>query len=834
VTTGQSLLLQRLQPYKLRAAGPNKCTFFSPLREEKKPSGTLTFDGDNVLLYDFGDETEGAADRILDALGLTWPDVLPSRDNPIPKPARHDEKDAWKRARAAAKAGQLWTAGTKPGADQPYLQRKGLAPVETLREIDQPAAASILGYPPKLSNDELLTGRLLIAPIEVGAKLSTVELIDGSGRKCALFGGQKAGGYWASEELPAGDGEGLTFLIGEGVATCLSGHTATGYLAIAALSCGNLAAVGKYIRGRYWKAKIVFLADLGVGVTKSTEAARAVAGFVAVPDFGENPPEGTKDINDLHQAQGLEAVKACIEAATKPAPAEPVAPHAVIPAGRDGRRPARAFALTETGGAELLADRLAGDWRYCHERAQWARWAGKVWTFDGGDVAITERSKLVAREFHDEAKWADANDDARAKAFGQFALTAQRRQFRRAVIDLARSEPGILIPFSEFDRDAYLLNCQNGTVDLKTGQLRPHCREDKITRILPWSYDPAATCPRWERFLTEILPDAETVDFVRHAIGYTVTADTSEHVLFSCFGAGANGKSTLFNVLLYLFGPYGTTAPTSMLVAKQHESHPAEKIVLVAKRLVEFQEIPSGQRLNEALVKSLVSGDPDQARGMRENFVEFRPVAKLWLAGNHRLDIREQTDAIWRRYREIPFERAFAEEERDHGLEETLRGEVVGILAWSVRACLEWQRVGLGKSGKVLAATADFRAEADRLGPFLGERCAVAPSATVPRAALYREYCAWAEAQGDRHPLGERQFADLLRGRGFGACWTRSNGKQCRGWRGLELATNNTNNTFPPDSRLPPISFLSREGSGKTGGNVLSPVVGDPDGEEIS
>jgi len=214
---------------------------------------------------------------------------------------------------------------------------------------------------------------------------------------------------------------------------------------------------------------------------------------------------------------------------------------------------------------------------------------------------------------------------------------------------------------------------------------------------------------------------------------------------------------------------------------------------------------------------------------MRENFVEFRPVGKLWLAGNHRLDIREQTDAIWRRYREIPFERAFAEKEREHGLEETLRGEVVGILAWSVRACLEWRRIGIGKSGKVLAATADFRAEADRLGPFLGERCTVAPSATVPRAALYREYCAWSEAQGERYPLGERQFAELLRGRGFGACWTRSNSKRCRGWQGLEVAASNTGNTYPPDSPLPPISFSSREEIGKNRRNVLPPVAGSPD-----
>src|ERR1039457_4724215 len=148
-----------------------------------------------------------------------------------------------------------------------------------------------------------------------------------------------------------------------------------------------------------------------------------------------------------------------------------VAPDAVLAPSRSRHRPPSAFAMTETGGAELLADRLAGDWRYCQDRNLWVRWTGKNWAFDPGDVAITERTKLVAHEFLNEARWALKAEDPRAKAFAQFAATAQRRQFRRAIIDLARSEPGILIAFADFDCDAYLLNFQNGTLSLRTEKL---------------------------------------------------------------------------------------------------------------------------------------------------------------------------------------------------------------------------------------------------------------------------------------------------------------------------------------------------------------------------
>jgi putative DNA primase/helicase len=382
----------------------------------------------------------------------------------------------------------------------------------------------------------------------------------------------------------------------------------------------------------------------------------------------------------------------------------------------------------------------------------------------------------------------------------------------------------MLIPFADFDQDAYLLNFQNGTLSLRTGELRPHSRDDKITRILPWHYIPDAACPRWEKFLTEILPDAETVEFVRLGIGYSSTADVSEHVLFSCFGVGQNGKSVLLKTLLHVFGPYATTAPTSMLVAKQHESHPAEKMVLLGKRFVYFEEIPPGQRLNEALVKALVSGDPDQARGMRENFVGIHPVAKLWLAGNNRLDIREQTEGIWRRYREIPFERVIPEDQRDKQLEDKLRTEAPGILVWIVRACLDWQKHGLGKSSKVLTATADYRCEMDRIGPFLEERCTVAPSAMVPRASLYQAYLAWTQHQGS-HAVSDKAFAELMRGKGFVAGQSRINSKNTRVWHGVGLLDCNTCNTFPKESPYEPISFSSREDIGKNSRESVAGVA---------
>ncbi len=227
--------------------------------------------------------------------------------------AREEAGIARERADTAAKAAAILKVATEARADHPYLTRKQVSPVATLREIDASTAAAILNYCPK-SSGELLTGRLLVVPVEQGDGISTLELIDGDKRKAALAGrGSKVGGYWATERLPDGDGAGLTLMIGEGVATVLSASAAIGKLGIAALSSVNLPRVAKAMRERYPAAALVILADLikatGEPDSHAIEAARSIGGILAIPDFGTDRDPEMTDFNDFAVAYGLEAVR---------------------------------------------------------------------------------------------------------------------------------------------------------------------------------------------------------------------------------------------------------------------------------------------------------------------------------------------------------------------------------------------------------------------------------------------------------------------------------------------------------------------------------------------
>jgi putative DNA primase/helicase len=225
------------------------------------------------------------------------------------------EEEIQRRAEAARKAQALWKAAQPASGDHPYLLRKAVKPVPTLREIGVESAVAILGYTPKSSGEPLI-GRLLLVPVKVGDEITTVEMIDEAGRKSAIAGGLKAGGYWAAQSLPSGDGAGQTFLLGEGVATVLSAKEATGHLAIAALSVSNLELVARLMRERYPAATVILLADLdknsGQPHPRACTAAQAVEVPLAVPDFGTHRPTDAKDFNDLATHQGLDAVRQAI------------------------------------------------------------------------------------------------------------------------------------------------------------------------------------------------------------------------------------------------------------------------------------------------------------------------------------------------------------------------------------------------------------------------------------------------------------------------------------------------------------------------------------------
>jgi len=237
--------------------------------------------------------------------------------------AQEEARIASERAEAAKKSAAVWKAASEAKPDHPYLVRKRVSPVATLREIDAGAAAAILGYAPK-SGGEHLAGRLLVAPVKVGEGLSTLELIDEEGRKSAVYGGAKAGGYWAAQ--PLSDDDGLTLLIGEGVATVLSASAATGHPGIAALSSGNVPAVARAMRERYPAALLVILADLvkatGAPDPHAIEAAQSVGGRLAIPDFGADRAPDATDFNDMAVLIDLEAVKRAILNASAPARGE--------------------------------------------------------------------------------------------------------------------------------------------------------------------------------------------------------------------------------------------------------------------------------------------------------------------------------------------------------------------------------------------------------------------------------------------------------------------------------------------------------------------------------
>ena len=220
-------------------------------------------------------------------------------------------------AEAAAKATAVWKAAQPARADHPYLFRKRVQPVATLRELPAGDIAAMLGYAPK-SGGEPLAGRVIVAPVKIGARLSTLELIDEAGRKSALAGGAKAGGYWAAQPLPEGDGTGLRLLIGEGVSTALSAAVASKCPTVAALSCGNLESVARTMRERYPAATLVVLADLGNGQDHAEQAARSVGGMLALPHFGPGRPSEASDFNDMATLCGIGATAEAIARAAAP------------------------------------------------------------------------------------------------------------------------------------------------------------------------------------------------------------------------------------------------------------------------------------------------------------------------------------------------------------------------------------------------------------------------------------------------------------------------------------------------------------------------------------
>ena len=344
---------------------------------------------------------------------------------------------------------------------------------------------------------------------------------------------------------------------------------------------------------------------------------------------------------------------------------------------------------TDAGNAERMVKNHGDTLRYVHGLGRWLRWEGTHWSFDDTDY-VTNLAIETARQVRDEARGCrDVNRRDRIRKYARISESLGRI---RAMIKLASANPAIAITADQLDRDTWLLNVENGTVDLRDGSLRAHDPEDLITHCLPFRYDPQATCPTWERFLYRVFDgDEELIEFVQRAVGYSLTAETSEQALFSLHGLGANGKSTFLEVLRELMGDLAKNAEFATLLSTRNKGIRNDLARLRGARVVTAAEAGVEQRFDEGLVKQLTGEDVITARHLYHEYFEFRPRFKLWLAANHRPEIRETGYAMWRRIRLIPFNVTIPKAEQDPHLRRKLRSEMVGILAWAVEGSRKWR-----------------------------------------------------------------------------------------------------------------------------------------------
>ena len=418
---------------------------------------------------------------------------------------------------------------------------------------------------------------------------------------------------------------------------------------------------------------------------------------------------------------------------------------------------------TDLGNAMMFAKVNAGKLRYVPQWKTWARWDGRRWMIDSGGKSPHDAAKATLKALVDEAN--SLSNAAKRVDLIRWALESESKKRITAMIQLAQCEDPLCVDADRFDRDQWLLNVRNGTIDLRTGQLLPHRPGDLITKLADVDFDPTATCPRWDRFLLEIMDgDPEMAGYLMRIIGHALTGDVSEHCLFFFWGGGRNGKSLLLKTVQAILGDYAATVNASLLTSKHQDDHPTGLADLEGRRLVATIEVADGKRMAEALVKQLTGGDRIKARRMRQDFREFEPTHKLVMAANHKPEIRGADEGIWQRIKLVPFPVTFVGPDKvdpdrkrfliDRSLDQSLKEEHAGILASAVRSCLEWQSAGLEVPAKVGEATNSYRLESDEVSAFIRDRCTVllldAPKS--PNRAevglLYSTYRSWCQETG--------------------------------------------------------------------------------------
>ena len=464
-----------------------------------------------------------------------------------------------------------------------------------------------------------------------------------------------------------------------------------------------------------------------------------------------------------------------------------------------GYGPQGGYRCTDLGNARRFADMHGDRMGFAFAWDRWLVWDGKRWRRDDGGSSVGAAGQVTAAIYQDIVRLASSasiainsgavTGETALDVLGKWANDSSKRARIEAMIALAKAEPEIRKDASAFDRDPWLFNVLNGTIDLREGDLRPHRQSDMITMLSPVEYDPTATAPEWERFIAEVIPDPDIRYWMQCYLGYAMTGLVSEQIFAFWVGTGGNGKNVCADAICAALGEYAMVGAPDLLLEKHGDAHPTELADIEGKRLIVCSEIEPGRSWAEARIKQITGDATIKARRMREDFREFAATGKLVVLANTKPKVRSTDNGLWRRMRLQPWPVSIPPERRDRQLLSRLRAsELPGILAWLVRGCIAWQQHGLVEPRGIQIATADYKREEDVLGMWLDDCCRLDPETWQATTSLYESYTAWCKAEGIERPWTRKSwFARLTEREGIEPA--KSSDRKHRGLRGVRLLT---------------------------------------------
>ena len=418
---------------------------------------------------------------------------------------------------------------------------------------------------------------------------------------------------------------------------------------------------------------------------------------------------------------------------------------------------------TDSGNSECLVELFGQDFRACRAMTKtkseskgmfW--WNGSIWQED------------TTRKFRDCAMWTargrraisiNAETVEERKRLYKFATDSENLGKLESMCELASANDAIATKESQWDTDPLKLTVANGTINLQTGSFDEPKREDYITKQSPVVFDENAECPLWEKTLSEVFADnLEIVPYLQRVFGYSLTGMTDQHVMWFWYGQGANGKSTILNIIKALLGDLAATTSFSTFDTKNDNGRNDGLAELRGKRFVAASEGEQGRSIAEAKIKLVVSNDEVSCRFLFNNLFTYKPTYKVILASNHLPEIKGTDKGIWRRVHIVPFNQTFEGENKDPDLETKLLEELSGILNWCLRGLQDfWERDGVDPPAAVVYSTRSLEQQSDMFEQWFEERLTPSDTVQIRKSTAYLDYRTYLRTSGE-HPIGKMSW----------------------------------------------------------------------------